>query len=77
MLWELLTPNVQRIKSISAIGTMLQQVLLRFRILFCGLVFAKAVSSTFPPPCTLYGKNKIIVVLFYECWLHSTKFKQV
>ena len=76
MLRKLLTANIQRIKSISAIGTMLQQVLLRFRILLCGLVFAKAVSSTFPP-CTLYGKNKIIVVLFYECWLHSTKFKQI
>ena len=76
MLRKLLTANIQRIKSISAIGTMLQQVLLRFQILLCGLVFAKAVSSTFSP-CTLYGKNKIIVVLFYECWLHSTKFKQV
>ena len=28
MLWEILTPNVQRIKSICAIGAMLQQVLL-------------------------------------------------
>jgi|GEM_PF-2824976 len=28
MLWELFTPNIQRIKSISAIGVMLQQVLL-------------------------------------------------
>ena len=28
MLWELFTPNLQRIKSICAIGAMLQQVLL-------------------------------------------------
>ena len=62
MLRELFTPNIQRIKSISAIGAMLQQVLLWFGIFLCGLVFAKAVSSTFPP-CTLYGKNKIVIVL--------------
>ena len=65
MLRKLLTPNIQRIESISAIGTMLQQVLLRFRILLCGLVFAEAISSTFQP-CTLYGKNKIIIVLAVE-----------
>ena len=39
MLRKLLTPNIQRIESICAIGKMLQQVLLRFRILLCGLVF--------------------------------------
>ena len=61
MLRELFTPNIQRIESISTIGTMLQQVLLWFWILLRGLVFAKAVSSTFHP-CTLYGKNKVIIV---------------
>ena len=65
MLRKLLTPNVQRIKSICAIGTMLQQVLLRFRILLCGLVFAKAIATTFHT-CRLYSKNKIIVVLTVE-----------
>ena len=67
MLWELLTPNIQRIESISAIGAMLQQVLLRFGIFLCGLVFAKAVSSTFHT-CTLYGKNKVIIILAVEVW---------
>ena len=38
--------------------------------------FAETVSSTLHT-CRLYGKNKVIIVLFYECWLHSTKFKQV
>ncbi|CDA44821.1 unknown [Prevotella sp. CAG:5226] len=41
MLWELLTPNIQRIKSICAIGTMLQQILLRLGIFLCGLVLRK------------------------------------
>ena len=76
MLRELFAPNIQRIKSIRAIGTMLQKVLLRFRIFLRGLVFAETVSSAFHAS-RLYRKNKIIVVLFYECWLHSTKFKQV
>ena len=65
MLRKLITLNIQRVKSICAIGTMLQQVLLLFGIFLCGLVFAKAISSTFHP-CTLYGKNKIIVVLAIE-----------
>lgn len=76
MLRKLLTANIQRIKSISAIGTMLQQVLLRFGVILSELVFAKIVPSTLHT-CRLYGKNKVIIVLFYECWLHSTKFKQV
>ncbi len=76
MLRELFTPNIQRIKSISAIGAMLQQVLLLFGIFLCGLVFAKAIATAFHT-CRLNGKNKIVIVLFYECWLHSTKFKQV
>ena len=65
MLRKLLTPNVQRIKSICAIGTMLQQVLLRFRILLCGLVFAKAISSAFHAS-RLHRKNKVIIVLAIE-----------
>ena len=40
-------------------------------ICFCGNHFFRVL------PCTLYGKNKVIIVLFYECWLHSTKFKQI
>ena len=65
MLRELFTPNIQRIKSISTIGTMLQQVLLRFGMLLRGLVFTEAIATAFHP-CTLYGKNKIIVVLAIE-----------
>ena len=61
MLRKLLTLNIQRIKSICSIGTMLQQVLLRFRILLGRLVFAKAVSSTLHP-CGLNGKDKVVIV---------------
>ena len=62
MLRKLLTANIQRIKSICSIGAMLQQVLLRFRILLCGLVFTEAIAIAFHS-CRLYGKNKVIVVL--------------
>lgn len=65
MLRKLLTPNIQRIKSISAIGAMLQQVLLRFGIFLCGLVLAKAVSSAFHAS-RLHRKNKVIIVLAIE-----------
>ena len=47
MLWKLLTPNKQRIKGIRAIGTVLQKVLLRFRILLCGLVLAETIATAF------------------------------
>lgn len=62
MLRKLLTPNIQRIESISAIGTMLQQVLLRFGILLRGLVFAKAISSAFHAS-RLHRKNKDTICL--------------
>ena len=65
MLRELLTPNIQRIKSICTIGAMHQQVLFGFGIFLCGLVFAEDVSSAFHT-CRLNGKNKIIVVLTVE-----------
>ena len=65
MLRKLFTPNIQRIKSIRAIGAVLQQVLLRFRILLCGLVFTETVSSTFHAS-RLHRKNKIIIVLAVE-----------
>ena len=65
MLRELFAPNIQRIKSIRAIGTMLQKVLLRFRIFLCGLVFAEAISSTFHAS-RLHRKNKVIIVLAIE-----------
>ena len=65
MLRELLAPNIQRIESICTIGTMLQQVLLRFGILLRGLVFAKAISSAFHAS-RLHRKNKVIIVLAVE-----------
>ena len=65
MLRKLLTPNIQRIKSICAIGAMLQQVLLRFRILLCRLIFAKAISSTFHAS-RLNSKNQVIIILAIE-----------
>ena len=67
MLRELFTPNIQRIESISAIGTMLQQVLLRFGILLRGLVFAKVISSAFHAS-RLHRKNKVIIILAVEVW---------
>ena len=67
MLRELFTPNIQRIKSISTIGTMLQQVLLRFGMLLRGLVFAKTVSSAFHAS-RLHCKNKVIIILAVEVW---------
>ena len=65
MLRKLFTPNIQRIKSIRAIGAVLQQILLRFRILLCRLVFAKAVSSAFHAS-RLHRKNKVIIILSVE-----------
>ena len=65
MLRELLAPNIQRIKSIRAIGTMLQKVLLRFRIFLCGLILAKTISSAFHAS-RLHRKNKVIIVLAIE-----------
>ena len=65
MLRELLAPNIQRIKRICAISTMLQQVLFGFGIFLCGLVFAKAVSSAFHAS-RLHRKNKVIIVLAIE-----------
>ena len=65
MLRKLLTPNIQRIESIRAIGAVLQQVLLRFRILLCRLVFAKTVSTTLHTS-RLHRKNKVIIILSVE-----------
>ena len=65
MLRKLLTPNIQRIESIRAIGAVLQQVLLRFRILLCRLVFAKTISTTFHAS-RLHRKNKVIIILAVE-----------
>ena len=65
MLRKLLTPNIQRIKSIRAIGAVLQQILLRFRILLCRLVLSKAISSTFHTS-RLHRKNEVIIILAVE-----------
>ena len=65
MLRKLLTPNIQRVKSIRAIGAVLQQILLRFWILLCRLVLSETVSSTFHTS-RLHRKNKVIIVLAIE-----------
>ena len=65
MLRKLFTPNIQRIESIRAIGAVLQQVLLRFRILLCGLVLTEPVSTTFHAS-RLHRKNKVIIILAVE-----------
>ena len=65
MLRKLFTPNIQRIESIRAIGAVLQQIHLRFRILLCRLVFAKIVSTTFHAS-RLHRKNKVIIILAVE-----------
>ena len=49
MLRELLTPNIQRIKSICAIGAMLQQVLLWFGIFSVDLFLRKPFRPRSPP----------------------------
>ena len=65
MLRKLLTPNIQRIKSIRAIGAMLQQVLLRFRIFLCRLVLSEPIATALHT-CRLHRKNKVIIVLAIE-----------
>lgn len=47
MLRKLSAPNIQRIKGISAIAAMLQQVLLRLEIFLGELVLSEAVASAF------------------------------
>lgn len=49
MLRKLSAPNIQRIKGISAIAAMLQQVLLRLGIFLGGLVLSEAVATTLHP----------------------------
>ena len=65
MLRKLLTPNIQRIESIRAIGAVLQQILLRFRILLCRLVLSETVSTTFHAS-RLHRKNQVIIILAVE-----------
>ena len=65
MLRELLTPNIQRIKSICAIGAMLQQILFWLWIFLCGLVFAEAIASAFHAS-GLNSQNQVIIVLVVE-----------
>ena len=65
MLRKLFTPNIQRIESIRAIGAVLQQILLRFRILLSRLILSETVSSTFYAS-RLHRKNKVIIILAVE-----------
>ena len=65
MLRKLLTLNIQRVKSIRAIGAVLQQILLRFRILLCRLVFAETVSTAFHTS-RLHRKNQVIIIWAVE-----------
>ena len=67
MLWILFTPNIQRIESIRAIGAVLQQILLRFRILLCRLVLSETVSTAFHTS-RLHRKNQVIIILAVEVW---------
>ena len=62
MLWKLLTSNIQRIESISAVGTVLQQVLLRLWLFLHRLVFMEAVSTPLYPS-RLDGQYQIIIIL--------------
>ena len=65
MLRELLTADVQRVESIRAVGTMLEQVFLRLRLFLHGLVLAEAVSTPFHSS-GLYGQYQVIVILTVE-----------
>ena len=67
MLWELLTADIQRIESVGAVGTMLQQVLFGLRLFLHRLVLMEAVTSTFDTG-RLDGENQVIVVLAVEEW---------
>ena len=70
MLGELLTTDVQGIKSIGAVGSMLEQVLFRLRLLLHRLVLAEA-QSTPLYPSRLDCQYEIVVVLAVEEW-HET-----
>ena len=65
MLRKLFTPNIQRVESIRAIGAVLQQILLRFRILLCILILSETVATTFHAS-RLHRKNKVIIILSVE-----------
>ena len=64
-LWELLAPDIQRIKSVRAIGAMLLEILFGFRQLFTSLLLVKTVTATFYASC-LNSENEIIIVLAVE-----------
>ena len=65
MLRELLTADVQRIESIGAVGTVLEQVFFRFRLLLHGLVLAEAISTPLYPS-RLDGQYQVIIILTVE-----------
>ena len=62
MLRKLLASDIQRIESIRAVGTMLQQVLFRLRLFLHRLVFPESVASSFDP-CRLNSEYQVIVIL--------------
>lgn len=62
VLREFFRTDIERIEGICAIGTMLQQVLFRFRLFLHGLVFPEAVASTFYT-CRLNSEYQVIVIL--------------
>ena len=65
MLWEFFATDIERIEGIGAVGTVFEKVFFGLRLLFHGLVFAKAVATSFHS-CGLDGEDKVIVVLAVE-----------
>ena len=65
MLGELLTTDVQGIKSIGAVGSMLEQVLFRLGLLLHRLVLTEA-QSTPLYPSRLDSQDEIVIILTIE-----------
>jgi hypothetical protein len=65
VLRELLTADVERVESVGAVSTVLEQVLFGLRLLLHRLVLAEAEASAFDTG-RLDGEDKIIIVLTVE-----------
>ena len=65
MLWELLAADVEGVEGIGAIGTVFEEVFLRFGLLLHTFIFAEAISPTLHPG-RLDGEDEVVVVLSVE-----------
>ena len=65
MLRELLTADIKRVESVSAVSTVLEQVHFGLRLLLHRLVLMEAVASTLHAR-GLDGENEVVIVLAVE-----------